>query len=347
MMRAVVLEGVGQIAIRDLPVPQDKRQALVQVERTGICGTDIKITSGAIRARLPLVLGHEVIGRVVRSGPDEFVPTGTRVLVDPGLACRHCTECLNGRQNLCTNAGLMGREVDGGLAELVAVGEHQLHPLPPGIDRDAEALLQVLATCVHAQTRIDVFPGQSAVVIGLGVSGLLHAQLLRLRGAHPVIGVTRSTEKRDAARRLGFNHVYAPDEAADVVRDLTGGRGAAVVVECAGTAKTLQQSSSLAAPGASVLVFGVVSPTADALPTYEWYHKELNLVHSRAGLPRDYARAIELAASGMVQLASLVTSSYPLDEAGDAFAACARPSELKVVLDVAPSDSSRKATMTG
>lgn len=333
-MKAVVLEGKDQLAVRDLPAPAARQKALVRVERAGLCGTDFKIFSGTIVTRPPLIMGHEVIGRVVRAGPRDLVPAGTRVLLDPGIACGHCTECRGDREYLCPHGALMGRDSDGGFAEFLEAGENQLHPLPAGIDADAEAVLQVLATCVHAQSRIQVFPGQPAAVIGLGVSGLLHTQLLRLRGAHPVIGVTRSAVKRETARRLGVRHTFAPDEATEAVGALTGGRGVDVVVESAGTADALRQCSALAAPGGTVLVFGTTSPTADAVPTYQWYYKELDVVNTRAARPRDYTRAIELAAAGLLHLAGIVTSSYTLDEAAKAFTAFDRPDELKVVLEV-------------
>lgn len=333
-MKAVVLGDDNRLVVRDVPTPAAEGKALVAVERAGICGTDLKIYSGAIPTKRPLVLGHEVIGRVVQPGPQNSPPKGTRVLMDPGIACGQCTECRGDRAYLCSNGGLMGRDADGGLAEFLEVDENQLHPLPPQIDSGAEGVLQVLATCVHAQTRIQVFPGQAAVVMGLGVSGLLHAQLLRLRGADPVIGVTRSAAKRAAAHRLGVSHTFDPPGATSAVLELTGGRGADIVVESSGTASAFRQCSALAAPAATVLVFGTTAPSADGVPTYEWYYKELDVINTRAARPRDYTKAIELAAAGKLVLAPIVTSTFPLDEADQAFAACGQPAELKVVFSL-------------
>lgn len=334
-MKAVVFEGDGRLAVREVPVPAAEGKALVRVRRAGICGTDLKIVSGAIPTRPPLVLGHEVTGVVERSGPEHLVPEGTQVLVDPGFWCGHCADCLNDRNYLCRAGGLMGRDLDGGLAEFMEVDEANLHPFPAGVSRDAEALLQVLATCVHAQARVDVQPGSAAVVIGLGVSGLLHAQLLRLRGAHPVIGVTRSEAKRERARRLGVHETFAPQDALEGVQALTGGRGAATVVEAVGSADALRQGSALAAPGGALLLFGMTTPTADAVPTYDWYFKELDVINTRAARPRDYAQAVALAGAGLLDLAPLVTSSHSIDQAAAAFEACGSPSELKVVIDMA------------
>ena len=130
-------------------------------------------------------------------------------------------------------AGLLGRDADGCFAELVAVDEALLHPIPDSVAPDAAALLQVLSTCVHAQSRLSPSPEDSAVVIGLGVTGLLHVQLLRARGLRTLIGVTRSEWKRDLARRLGASATATPDEAADAVGAATDGRGARIAIDCA------------------------------------------------------------------------------------------------------------------
>jgi len=147
------------------------------------------------------------------------------------------------------------------------------------------------------------------VVVGLGVSGLLHLQLLRERGVGTLIGVTRSAAKRELALRLGADVVAAPGEADDAVAEATGGRGADVAVECVGTQETLAQAMHLAGAGGTVLVFGTTAPSADGLPTYQWYFRELTSLNPRA-------------------------ARFPLAEAGRALAACAEPGQLKVMLDV-------------
>jgi threonine dehydrogenase-like Zn-dependent dehydrogenase len=113
-----------------------------------------------------------------------------------------------------------------------------------------------------------------------------------------------------------------------------GGRGADLVIECVGSAGTLAASMELAGAGATVLVFGTTAPAADGLPTYQWYYKELTIMNPRAQRPRDCDAAIALASAGLGDLAPLVTARYPLEAAHDAFAACADPAQLKVVLDV-------------
>jgi L-iditol 2-dehydrogenase len=331
-MRAAVTEGPGLVAVRDVAAPAADGRALVRVEQAGICGTDLKIAAGSVPVAAPRVMGHEMTGRVEVAARGGRVPAGTRVLVNPGVFCGHCEMCDRGLPNICGNGGLLGRDLDGCFAELVAVGDELLHPIPDWLPADDAALLQVLATCVHAQVSPE--PLRTAAVVGLGVTGLLHVQLLRARGIAAIVGITRSAWKRDLAKRFGASVVAAPDDAAEAVRGASGGRGADLVIECAGTAATLAQSMRLAGPGGTVVVFGITAPSADGLPTYQWYYNELTIRCPRAQRPADCDEAIALAAAHKVQLAPLVTARFPLASAADALRACEDPAQLKVVLDV-------------
>jgi threonine dehydrogenase-like Zn-dependent dehydrogenase len=258
------------------------------------------------------------------------LPAGTPVLVNPAAFCGYCDLCRRDLPQLCRHGALLGRDTDGCFAEFVAVDEACLHPLPDGLA--GAGLLQVLTTCVHAQSGLPEVA--SAVVVGLGVAGLLHLQLLALRGAATLIGISRSAAKRELALAMGATVVATPEAAAGAVADATGGRGAGLAVECAGTPQTLAQVMRLAGAGGTVLVFGI-TPAADALPTYEWYRKELTIRSPRAARPRDCDTAVALAASGRLALAPLITARFPLGDAARALAACAEPGQLKVLLEVA------------
>lgn len=337
-MKAVLLEGENQVSVTGVAAPDAAGRALVKVARVGVCGTDVKLLSGAIPVALPRVLGHEIVGTVVAAGPRGVPKEGARVLVDPVITCGYCDLCRRDRGNLCRNGALMGRDLDGGFAELVAVDERQLHSIPDAVDDDAAALLQVLSTCIHAQTMVEVFPGQTAVVLGLGVSGQLHVQLLRARGLTSVIGVTRSQARRDLAARLGATAVATPEEASEVVAAHTDGRGADLVVESAGVPATLAQAVELAGLGTVVLSFGTLTAPSLPLSSYQLYFKELTLVNARAARPRDCAAAVQLAATGALQLAPLHTTTFALDDAAAALEACrSDDAALKVTMEVAPS----------
>jgi threonine dehydrogenase-like Zn-dependent dehydrogenase len=334
-MRAAVLDRPGQVSVRHIDAPVPGERALVRVAQAGLCGTDLKIAAGEIPVALPRVLGHEMTGWVDRPGARGLLKAGTPVLVNPAVFCGHCGLCRRDLPQLCQAGGLLGRDADGVFADLVAVDEACLHPLPPSLPAGGAALLQVLSTCVHAQSLVTAQPGDAAVVVGLGVSGLLHVQLLRDRGVKIIVGVTRSAAKRQLARRFGATTAVAPGDAAEVVAHATGGQGAELAVETAGNQHALGQAMRLAAPGGTVLVYGTTAPTADGLPTYDWYLKELTIRSTRAARPRDCDLAIRLYADRRVDLAPLVTARFPVGQAAQALAACAEPGQLKVVLDVA------------
>lgn len=332
-MLAAVMEGPGGLLVREVPVPRAEGLALIRVAQAGVCGTDREIAAGAVPVTAPRVLGHEMTGWVETPAPWGAVPPGTRVAVNPRVFCGACLLCRAGRPNLCPRGGLLGRDLDGGFAEFVAVSEALLHPLPGPVTAAEAALLQVLSTCVHAQDGTPMSPDGSAVVIGLGVTGMLHLQLLRARGVREVVGVTSSAWKRDLALACGASVVVGPADAAAAVAEATGGQGANLVIECAGTPATLAQAVRLAAPGATVIGFGIVT-AAEGLPTYDAYRKELVLRWPRASLPRDFDTAIRLCAQGRLDLGPLVTGRYPLTDAAEALTASGLPGHLKVVIEV-------------
>jgi L-iditol 2-dehydrogenase len=304
----------------------------VQVESVGICGTDLSIHAGKIPVEYPRVMGHEIVG-ILRTGIDG-TPEGRRVLVDPGIACGRCRQCREGRTNICTAGWLIGRDLDGGLRELMTVPASNVHPLPDGLDPGTAPLLQVLATCAHAQRRIRVFPDESVVVLGLGVTGLLHLQLVKLRGAHPVVGITRSAPKLALARALGADvTIEADGSEAEAVADALPG-GADLVVECVGTVGALARAMAMVRTGGRILAYGTMTETSGELPFYDLYHKEISIVGARSARVEDFPSAIDAVASGRIALGPLVSERHAIDDIDDAIRAAGAPGALKVLVDV-------------
>lgn len=332
-VRAVCVTSPGEIDVSDVPEPAGPDQVLVRSRTVGICGTDVKVLTGAMPVAYPLIMGHEMVGDVVDAPVGAFVVPGDRVLVDPASSCGWCDLCRRGRGHLCRNAGLMGREVPGVFAEFVQVPVARVLPIPAGISDRAAGVLQVLGTCVHAQRAVDVFPGQVAAVVGLGVAGQLMVQLLRERGL-TVVGITRSEWKRELAARYGAVACVPPSEAAQAIADLTDGRGADLVVEAAGTERTLAHSIELAGIGGELVLFGTITGGNEGLPYYQLYFKELTIYNPRAALPGDYAEGIRLAAAGRLDLAPIVTHEFALEDAAAAFEMVHDPRSLKVLMHV-------------
>lgn len=336
-MKALVLEAPRRLSLGEVPRPERPGDAvLVQVTHTGVCGTDVKIWNGAIPVRYPRVMGHEIVGEVVESDRGGPLAPGTRVVVDPELYCGRCYHCRIGETHLCPDGRLLGRDVDGGFAQYVTAPSTHVYPLPSAVASRVAPLIQVLTTCLHAQRRIAIFPAETVVVVGLGVTGQLHVQLAKARGASPVIGITRSAQKRELARTLGADlTVPSGAGAIEAVRAATDGRGADVVIETTGALASVAAAVELARAGGRILLFGIITASAGTLPFYDLYFKELTLVGTRVAKGEDFPSAIALVERGLVRLDPLVSdvlpahqlaSALPGLEAGDA-------GRLKLILD--------------
>lgn len=332
-MKAVQVVEPDLIEVVDVAEPKSDDLVTVKAGLVGICGTDTKIVSGHIPVEYPRIVGHELIGEVVSTPAGSPYRPGSRVLVDPAVACGWCDLCVAGRQQLCRNGGLMGRDFDGAFAEVVTAPVERLLPVPSDMPNEAAGLLQVLGTCVHAVKSVEPFPGKIAAVIGLGVTGQLIAQLLTLKGVH-VVGITRSEWKRELAKSAGAVAVAEPGSAVETLADLTEGRGPDLVVEAVGKEATLSQAIELVTIGGEILVFGTITGGSEGLPYYHLYHKELTLHNPRAALIGDYADGIALAAAGRLHLETIVTHTLELDEARKAFELVNDASSLKVLMNV-------------
>src|SRR5579871_216644 len=303
-MKAMVLTAPGALAAGSVAIPALRPgEVSVRITHTGLCGTDLKIFTGAIPVRYPLIMGHEMIGEIAGGDLAAGFARGDRVIVDPVLFCGTCYQCRVGQTNLCPNGKLIGRDTDGGFAEYLSVPARQLFRLPGSIDSRVAPLIQVATTCLHAQRQTPLFLGESVVVMGLGVSGQLHVQLAKARGARTVIGISRSAFKNEMARSLGADVTVEPGKGtAQQVLDATDGRGADVVIEATGIMTALADAIRMARPGGRILMFGISSATEGALPFYELYFKELTVFNGRAAKQEDFTAMIELLEHGVVRL---------------------------------------------
>jgi L-iditol 2-dehydrogenase len=334
-MKAMVLNAANSIALQDIPRPKpDAGQVLVRVNYSGICGTDLKIYQGGIPVKYPRVMGHESIGTVVEGGAG--VKPGTTVIVDPAYSCNACYVCRAGQGHICPNGGLIGRDVDGGFAEYQLAPAGNVYAIPDTVDPADAALIQPMTTCLHGQRLAKIFPGEAVIVIGLGVTGLLHVQLAKAHGAYPVIGITRSQWKLDLARELGADVTIAPgDDLKDRVLEVTGGRGADLVIESVGKLAMLAQAIDLARIGGRILPFGIYTEKEGGLPFYDLYFKELNLINTRVAKPQDFPACIDFVSRGVVRLAPLITDKVRLNAMDDALELLKQgdSNRMKIIID--------------
>jgi L-iditol 2-dehydrogenase len=327
----MVLKAPGELVLDQVARPDPgPGEVLVRVTHSGICGTDLKIYKGAIPVQYPRILGHELVGEVVEGGNSSALRAGQRVVIDPELFCGVCFHCRVGQTHLCPHGGLLGRDVNGGFAEYISAPASHVFPLPDSIESRVAPLIQVLTTCLHAQRRTKLFPGESAVILGLGITGQLHLQLAKARGAHPVIGITRSPEKRALAEKLGADLTLpSGQQAIDKVRETTGGLGADLVIDTTGVLPSVADGVRMARLGGRLLLFGIITAEEGALPFYQLYYKELDVINARVAKSEDYPSSIDLVQRGVVQLEPLISNVMPLGE-------------LKAALGMLGSDSGQR-----
>ncbi len=339
-IRAAVLGTPRQFKIANRPKPEAATgKVVVNVAATAVCHTDLEIYTGRHPGvRYPVVMGHEATGTIESVGDGVIgLKPGQPVIINPIISCGRCDQCRRGAENLCRNAGLFGREVDGSLSEYVGLESRYIQPLPATLPLASATLIETLATVKHAQDRVGIRSGESVVVLGQGTTGLLHTRLAVLAGANPVIVVSRSRWKLDLAARMGAHHAVAVDAdaaVAEVVR-LTGGDGADVVIDTAGGPATPTAAIDMLRPGGRLSPYAVCHEAVPGFTTFPLYYKEISIIGSRALLPSDLAPAVDLVASGKVDVSGFITATYPLSRTSEAFEEYERnPGRiLRIVID--------------
>jgi 2-desacetyl-2-hydroxyethyl bacteriochlorophyllide A dehydrogenase len=345
-MRALIktAPGVGNMAVGDAPSPMPgPGEALVRVQRSGLCGTDLLVYDDVYRGRnrpvpFPLIPGHEASGEVVELGPRTAGPApGTRVAIEAVSGCGACFHCLRGNYNLCQDWHHIGLTIAGALAEFVVVPAATLFPLPATVSLENAALLEPLATVINTLERTRPLPGTPTAVLGPGPFGLLHVQALRAAGAGPIVVFGRPGDERrlDLARRVGADDARVLDrEGANAyVAELTGGVGMGLVIETAGTSEGVQTALDITAGKGTLATLGLVRTTE--IDVLQVMRKDMTWVGVVASVRRHWAEAIRLVAAGRLNPEALITHRMPLEEALDGFSVLRRREAVKVMYDVA------------
>ena len=342
-MRAALLKAPRKFELveRDKPCA-GPGEVVVRTAATAVCHTDLSIYTGEHPGvRYPEVMGHESTGVVEALGEGVAgVKPGEHVIINPIIACGQCDECRRGAENRCRNAGLFGREVEGSLSQYVKLPARYLHALPARLALEQATLIETLATVRHAQSRIGLARDEAVVVLGQGTAGLLHTRLAVLSGANPVIAVSRTQRKLDMAARMGAHHAVSAsvEQAVGEVKRLTGGKGADVVIDAAGGADSLKSAIDMLRPGGRLSAYAISHEPVRGVSTFPLYYGEISIIGSRALTRADMAPAIELVASGAVDVAGFISARYPLAGAAEAFEEYERnPGRiLRIVIDSQP-----------
>ncbi|MEU0498977.1 alcohol dehydrogenase catalytic domain-containing protein [Mycobacterium sp. NPDC006124] len=341
--RRVVVNAIDDVVFETVPeAAPEAGEVRIRGTVVGICGSDTHAACGHHPfIDLPYRPGHEVIGVVDAVGDgveDSWV--GTRVVVEPNLACGHCTQCQAGRYNICRELLVLGCQTPGGLADSFTVAVDRVIALDPDLDDDHAILIEPLATPVHAVRRAGETVGdlrdRPVVVIGAGPIGLFVLLALRNAGAKVVVADLLDS-KRDRAERLGAAGTFDPTapDAVESALALLGGP-AAVVVDCVARESSVAQAIELVDKGGAVMVVGVA---AGAVPVRLdlIQDREIALIGSLMYVREDYLAAIDMLTSGVVPVDEIITARYDFEHSAEAFTASMDPENVKVVVDVGAS----------
>jgi len=343
-MRALIktAAGVGHLEILETrsPVP-GPGEALVRIQRSGLCGTDLLLYDGVYRGRkrpvpVPLIVGHEASGLVVELGPNTSWPApGTRVGIEAVTGCGHCYHCLRGNYNLCQDWHHVGLTCAGLLAELVVVPTTSLLPLPDDVTWESAAFLEPLATAVHTLERLKPGPGTSAAIIGPGPLGCLHLQVLQAAGVGPVVmyGQAGDEVRLERAASLGAEVFQGDrDEIVAHAHQVTGGIGFGLSIESGGTSSAIQTALDIVAGKGSLVSLGIVRTTE--IDVLQVMRKDLVWIGVVASVRRHWAEAITLLQARKVRPEAMITHRLPLSDALEGFRALREREAVKVMFSL-------------
>lgn len=323
-MRAALLETERHLVLTEVPMPaiQGADQVLIQVKTVGVCGSEVHAFHGTHPYRTaPVVLGHEIAGDIVSAGKavTRFRP-GDRVLVDPQWTCGECAYCQAGDINLCPSKKVLGTPAwPGAFGEYIIAPEKSVFRLPDNLSYTQGSLIEPLTVAVHVARQANLMSGESVAILGTGSIGGMLAGVCHTQGAESIITVDIHQHCLDAAReRLGATHDFlVPDEnLVERVKELSaGGEGVDVVFVTADDASLVSQGIQMTRRRGRIVLVALLTVSPLQLKAYEIIGKELQIVGSNMSNHEDVGKAIQLTASGQVDVLAIATHQLSIEEA--------------------------------
>ena len=335
-MKVLRLHGVGDMRLHDEPIPQPEQgEELVRVTAVGVCGSDLHWLAeagiGDARLEKPLALGHEFAG-VIASGSRR----GLRVAVDPTINCGVCEFCSQGNPNFCSRIRFAGHGLeDGAMREYIAWPEKCFFPLPDEISDIEGAMLEPLGVAIHAVDLGHLKPGMTVGVFGCGPIGLLTLQVALLTGPAAVYATEPLPHRLQAARACGATEAFQSDKGREskVILELTNGRGLDVAFESSQENGAVEAAIAAVKPGGRVVLIGIPDNDRTSFTASVARRKGLTLALVRR-MKHTYPRAIGMVQSGQVDVGSLVTGIYPLEDYQQALGAAIDRAGVKIVVQI-------------
>lgn len=321
-MKACILIEPYRFDLLELPVPvPTSQEVLVKIRTVGICGTDVAVYRGDYKAKDRVILGHEHCGEVIEVGREvQRFRTGDFVASAASWGCGICFWCEDGKPSYCERPHVLGRTVDGSLAEYVSVDQKHLYHLEKGMTPVEGQAVVGVATGLRAVARSGLKVGDQVLIIGPGYGGLIILQLCKIAGAKVAIAGTRN-ERLGLAGMLGADFTENvrenPNWEKEMVKN-TGGYGFDICIEASGTASGLLSAVNLVKKGGTVVEFGTSFEVINGLPQRDFYSREISIVGSKGGYGF-YKKSINILENHQIKIEPLITHNFTLEETGQAF----------------------------
>ncbi len=319
IMKAAVFYGKNDLRVEERRMPEiNDDEVLMRVRACGICGTDIHIFSGdegAAPTPPNTVLGHEFAGEVIETGRNVTgFKQGDKVCVDPNKLCGSCDFCHSGKGHFCTSMVGIGTTVDGGFEEYCAVPASQVYKVDGNVTFEQAAMAEPVSCCLHGIELCNITCGDTVLIIGCGMIGLIMLQLARLSGAAKIIAIDPIKEKRELALKLGADTVFDPitENVSDSLKNV-GCEQIDTVIECVGKPETIEQAISLAGKRSTVMMFGLTKVEEKiSVKPFEIFKKEITLKSSFIN-PYTFPAAVKLISGGKIDVSSMIYKCIPLE----------------------------------
>ena len=337
-MKVAMYYNNNDVRIEETPIPLiGDNELLVKVRASGICGSDVMEWYRIKKA--PRILGHEITGDIVEIGKNvKKYKIGDRVFVSHHVPCYTCKFCLNNQQTLCHTLHSTNF-YPGGFAEYLRVPEinvdRGVFVLPNEISYDEGAFIEPLACVVRGLKTAEIKPGQTVLIIGSGISGLLQIKLVKAWRAKKILATDIEEYRLKAAKKFGADvTINAKDDVPEQVKKHNDGKLADLVIICTGAVSAVKQALKSVESGGTILFFAPTEPGVEIpFPLFDLWNKQITMVSTYAGSPEDINTAIDLIKSKKVDVVDMISHILPLSEAAKGFQLVAKAKDsMKVIL---------------
>lgn len=338
-MRVAMYYNNSDIRIQEMPVPKiGDSEILVKVHASGICGSDVMEWYRIKKA--PLVLGHEIAGEIAEIGKNvKDYKIGDRVFVSHHVPCNECKYCRQGHHTACHTLHTTNFD-PGGFSEYLRVPEINMKcgvfKLPDTVSYDEGSFIEPLGCVIRGQKKAEFKKGQTVLILGAGISGILHILLAKAQGAGKIIVTDINEFRLVCAKKLGADYcLSAKEDIAEFVKKVNNGYLADLVIVCAGALSAFEQALRSVDSGGKVLCFATTKPGVNlSLPLNDFWRNEITMLPSYAAAPEDINTAIELLKDKKIDVTKMITHKLPLKDTALGFKLTAEGKDsLKVIIE--------------